>query len=344
MSSADDQMSEDEEGETSSQEEEEYGETQLTPQFKKLWRITFAAIGGFDDVRGRLMRLAALQEALYKDATYVNTVYERHGQYCTLLNYAVDEADLDVVNILLDYDANPNILCGGSNDLHTCIFTACMSRHTRKLAMALTLINHGLDINAKMPETICQQGYHNNYSTALHYACEGGNYQFVRLFLEHRADLYAVDSKGRTPLAIAVTPANNSRSNDEVLLTIRTLVEYGADLYAVDRYGQTLLHMAAGYPCGGCYNMDVVRYLVDSGVQDVRDLKGMSVGDVAVKAYSFNSHVLKSSRLFCKRLQTMLYEYKQRLVAFALGNRERGTGVASRHYPGAHSWRRIANA
>ena len=289
-------------------------------------------MGGWDRPKKRRKGLAELRDALDKDDTMVNRCFYRWGNRCTLLNDAVALPDIDVVNILLDHGADPNILCGDDNNLHNSFFTASVTRGNRTEAMVLTLIKHGLEINAMMPETVNDRGYPNSNSTALHYVCSDGNYKFARILLDHGADVFAVDSEGMTPLSKAVTPAQNSRRNDEVLITVRTLVAYGADLHAIDIRGQTLLHRVAKYPCSTPYNMELVRYLVYMGVPDILDFKGMSACDVAKKEFGFNPGVLQQSRLFCTRFQTILDEHKQHLVAFALGNHQRG--------PRAHSKRR----
>lgn len=334
--------------------EEYWWLTQMDPPMKKLWFVTQTATETFyklSDKKG--VKLAALREVLHEDATYINTVFNRPSYYLngsekgprvnTLLDWAVTCVALDVVNLLLEYGANPDILVGEPDELHTCLFSICAypveDRHI--FAIALALVTHGLDINAKM-----YTGSHNNYSTVLHLACNAGNYKLVKMFLDHNANVYAVDSEGRTPLVLAVTPI---RRLVGMLSTIRTLVAHGADLHAIDRFGQTLLHRSAINPYithdnrGPDYDMDVVQYLVDNGVSDIRDLNGMSATDVAVKEYGFNSDELRLSRLFGTRVQAMLDNRQRRLVAFAMGNHGHDVGFAStRHAPGAHDWLRMA--
>ena len=324
-------------------EEEDDGEywlTQLPPKFKELYFITREAMGlkNSSDVRRRMFKLAALREALFKDATYVNTIFRMHGNRCTLLNEAARETDPVVVDILLEYDADPNLLCGSPDALHTCIFSVIGTHWDRidNLAIALSLVTHGLDTNMIMPQT---DGMPNRYSTALHQASEGGNYEVVEMLLDHKANVHALDNEGRTPIVMAVSPANHTRNEDQVLHTIQTLVMHGANLHAIDKFGQTLLHNVAKWQCREGYCMKIVQYLVDHGVSDIRDLNGRTAGDLAIDEYSFNRHVLRLSRLFGTRLESMLQARQRSIVAFALGNRGQATFRSNYHKIGAHDWR-----
>jgi hypothetical protein len=339
-----------------SYEDEDHWLTELEPPMKKLWFITRAAtsarLSGEDRVE-----LAALREALHEDATYINTVFNRSIQFfnggdaghrvTTLLDWAVTSEAPDVVNLLLEYGANPDILVGEPDELHTCLFSICtypVEYHRHIFTIASALVATGLDINAKM-----YTGSHNSYSTVLHHACDAGNYEMVKMFLDHNANVYAVDSEGMTPLVVAVTPSGSMQRDVGMLPIIRTLVAHGADLHAIDRFGQTLLHRSAINPYaahdnryGPHYRMDVVQYLVENGVSDIRDLNGMSAADVAVKEYGLNSLELRLSRLFGTCLQAMLDDRQRRLVAFAMGYRGHDVEVASnRHASVAHDWRRM---
>lgn len=60
--------------------------------------------------------------------------------------------------------------------------------------MAARLVKAGASVNAK--------GLDNE--TPLHDAAINGHYKLVKLLVEHGADIYAKNSKGKTPLDIAL--------------------------------------------------------------------------------------------------------------------------------------------
>ncbi|KAJ1486206.1 ankyrin repeat-containing domain protein [Baffinella frigidus] len=327
---------------SSDEDEDVYWVSQLEPYFRRLYTVVVDTLNSRGGPHRQLL-VATLRDVLYTGTVDINTITVDGFRDETLLDRAVDHADIDIVNILLEHRADPNIICGPPTYRHNCLFTSCLSYHDTGVPIALTLIKHGVDINAKMPQDPTSSGFRNMYSTVLHCACKEWNFEFVRLLLENHADVNAVDSMGMTPLACAVKTngADVKCFKKGAIRTIEVLVEYGADLHATDRFGQTLLHIAAAVPRGE-YNMDVVRYLVDGGVSDLRDMDGMTASDVAVKGHSSNLRQRHASKLFCTRLRTMLQERCQHLVAFAMGNRQRGKGLASRRVHGAHDWRRIA--
>lgn len=310
----------------------------------KLHNAVYKAIHAKGNLN-RDLRLAELKDMLEHNAQYIDEVMEDDYRNSTMLNDAVRYADISVVNILLDSGADPTVLSGMSDCQHTCLFTCCSyPRDPVRLAIAETLLNRGLDVNTQMPDPICIPGYEicNPYSKALHYACFERNYEFVKLFLKHHANVHALDSAGMTPLEVAVTP-NYTRNYDEDLLPIIiALVEAGADLYAIDKFGRTLLHRSVSLPYQG-YHLDVIRYLVNAGVPDICTLNGMTASDVAVAdCAARGENSIRMAGKLCTDLQIIFKEYRQRLVAFAIGNRQHG-GIASRRIPGAHTWRRIAN-
>jgi ankyrin repeat protein len=286
----------------------------------------------------RRSALKTLRKLLDVDTKYINFVYGNWAPN-TLLATAVSEIDFEVVQILLEYGADPNVLCGRYPDQYNCIFR--VSSDMRSLDIATMLINHGLDVNAKMPEGHPEDL--NRYSTALHCVCMNHNFAVARMLLANGAYVNVVDSKGMTP-AVCVMARNEHCSREEAAVqTIRVLMEYGADVHAIDKFGRTLVHMCAITPRGE-YNMKLVRFLVvDHGVQDLLDFKGQSASDAAYEEFSFNDFQRRSSRLFGKRLQEMFEEHRHHLVSFARGNRQHG-GAASRQNPGVYDWRRNAKS
>jgi ankyrin repeat protein len=300
---------EDDDG-SSEDEQEEDCVDEMNPRFKLLYQATADALSSQGSRRDRAF--AKLHNVLSNDPRWINKIIVDGLYDQTLLDFAVGKADLDVVNMLLYHGADPNVLCGTKGFKHTCVFTACTSRHERTTSIVRALIKHGLDLNAKMPEDTSPQGYNNPYSTALHYVCADWNVEFVKLFLRNRADVNALDIQGRTPLACVVETnvLNASLSQIQAIYIINMLVRYGADIHTVNRLGQTLLHKAAASPrCE--YKMHIVQYLVDIGVQDLLDDFGMSAAELAMEKAGSNRSLRHASSFFGTRLQQMFDRRKK---------------------------------
>jgi len=88
-----------------------------------------------------------------------------------------------------------------------------------------------VDINLRDPQ--------NDYRTALHGACQYGQFDIVKLLVAHGASVDAVDEDGWTPFHLALI------SND--LDSIKFMLQSGADMNKVFEEGYTALHLAA---CG----------------------------------------------------------------------------------------------
>ena len=75
--------------------------------------------------------------------------------------------------------------------------------------------------------------------TPLMKAADRGHVRVVRLLLESRADIKAMNKMGRDALSFAAAPSNTKATNDENLRLLRLLVERGADPHRKDERGQT---------------------------------------------------------------------------------------------------------
>lgn len=309
------------------------------PTFKLIYDRVCSAIRWSETRSTRDQQLGFLRDTLNSnEENEVNLInkYFADDWKMTLLSHAVQAADAEVVNLLLAHGANPNLLVGVGLCQYTCLFTCCQfARDHQRLSIAEALIKHGADINVNVTHTM--DPYNNPYSTALHFACQNRNYDIVILFLQHHANVHAVDSAGRTPLEMAVTPNENVDYPGAVLMIVNELVAHGANPNAInEKTGQTLLHRAAEYPYAG-YNWDVVRYLINCGVQDIKDSNGMTACDVSKAACRLISEKIEMSTAFCIFYKNAFQENHQRIRAFAMGNHHHG-GIASRRIPGAHDW------
>lgn len=94
------------------------------------------------------------------------------------------------------------------------------------LAMIRTLLDQGIDINAKNKEG----------ETALMLACLEGRTEVARLFIEKGADLHAKDSVGATALLYAAVGGS--------LDTMKLLIDKGASIDARTDGGETALSIS----------------------------------------------------------------------------------------------------
>ena len=106
----------------------------------------------------------------------------------TILYIAVEEGYKDLVELLLDNHADPNIKENGG---WTPIHLAALSGDQDIVEM---LLEHGVDLNIK----------DNGGKTPLHLAVVRNNQVIVDMLLEHGVDLNIKENGGKTPLRIAI--------------------------------------------------------------------------------------------------------------------------------------------
>lgn len=76
--------------------------------------------------------------------------------------------------------------------------------------------------------------------TCLHWAVDHGNICTIQLLLDHGANVNQADSKGETPLGLAINKLND---NQQAHIS-RILIGHGANVRRKDSQGQTLLSTA----------------------------------------------------------------------------------------------------
>ncbi|HEX8032515.1 MAG TPA: ankyrin repeat domain-containing protein [Ktedonobacterales bacterium] len=130
-----------------------------------------------------LGRVPVVREILDADPTLANAVAP---DGFTSLGLAAFFGRRDVVTVLLDRGANPNI--ASSNAMHVApLHSAVAAQH---LGIAAALLAHGADANAVQADEY----------TPLHEAAHVGHVEMIELLLHHGANRQAKLRDGRTPL------------------------------------------------------------------------------------------------------------------------------------------------
>jgi len=143
----------------------------------------------------------------------------------TILRSAIMSDFTDIVKLLLDNNADPNLLLGADigSDNDNSLTTACRFGNIKIIEM---LLNSGVDVN-----------HANKYgSTALSIASRNNHIETVKLLLLNGVNLNITNFYGSNPLMIAIE--NNNIEIAEILLL------NGTDLNFTCRYGWTALLLA----------------------------------------------------------------------------------------------------
>jgi ankyrin repeat protein len=106
------------------------------------------------------------------------------------LAWAIQAGSLEIVDLLLDHSADPNLLdADGDSPLYAAIVE-------RQFAIAERLLNRGADVNYQCKNT--------EHSTPLHTAASYGLGEFIQLLVEHGANPDLKDELGNTAYDYAV--------------------------------------------------------------------------------------------------------------------------------------------
>ncbi|KAK2703938.1 putative ankyrin repeat protein RF_0381 [Artemia franciscana] len=164
----------------------------------------------------------------------------------TSLHHAIDNGHKDLVEALLEYNPNVNLVTKNKNG--SPFLTSVLKGNVEVITM---LLNKGADINAKLE---CG-------STALHIAthrCIASHRctEYIQLLLSKGANVNAQKKDGTTALHIAVSSRNvelckmllNWGAN---INATQTLSKFGASIHPVDEEGRTALHIACRLSANG---------------------------------------------------------------------------------------------
>ena len=266
--------------------------------------LYYAALCGFDDLVEHLVTkypehmdtyggffMRPLVAALARRHFQTTNLLHRHGTDVNLrirddwtpLGSAARCGDLEMVQVLLDYEADVNVRdCHNRTPIHYVSFGSEPLHNIPQSWPEVTriLLEHGADVNAMGGD---------GGDTPLHCAAGRGRVEVMLVLLEHGANVDAQDNQGRTPLLQAVrnhypnvhveairvllehganvgvqdnqsrTPLHNAVGSWSVELE-RMLLEHGANVGAQDNHGRTPLHEAAR-----CWDVEFVRMLLEYG-------------------------------------------------------------------------------
>ncbi|XP_044739630.1 serine/threonine-protein phosphatase 6 regulatory ankyrin repeat subunit C-like [Chrysoperla carnea] len=172
----------------------------------------------------------------------------------TALHFAVYNGYSQVVEVLLEYNANVNVR--EKKNLETPLH---MSARRKNVEICEMLLNKGDDVDAG----------ERNGLTALHIATLEGSNEIVKLLLERGAE---VDSKTKyniTPLYLSA-----QRGQQEI---IETLLKFGADINCRNMDGNRALHIASQFG-----HVKVVTTLLEYGCDiNSRDIDGRTALHIA---------------------------------------------------------------
>jgi len=119
----------------------------------------------------------------------IDAPYE--GEKFTLLHFAIGRSRLDIVQFLMDEDADPDIFYQDK----TALMYAVKKNET---AIIKYLVDLGVSVKVGNKRS----------KTALHYAAQYSTPEIVRLLVEHGAKVNQQDASGQTPLMVAEAKKN----------------------------------------------------------------------------------------------------------------------------------------
>ncbi|KAI1645468.1 ankyrin repeat-containing domain protein [Daldinia loculata] len=144
---------------------------------------------------------------------------------CEALSYAISWGFVDIVKILLDYQATPLGTFRIGSDITTLLDTAVLTGNEE---MVQVLLDAGADVNAR-----AKTGFLDRNNSPLHVACQLGLIDMVRLLLDAGADV-------NLPIANGIT-ALHTASMRGFASICKLLIKHGAFI-ATDAQHQTPLY------------------------------------------------------------------------------------------------------
>ena len=166
----------------------------------------------------------------------------------TALMIACLKGNVDVINVFLNANANPDLANTIGN---TCLH--CAVRALRHCETLQAIINHSADVDATNKDG----------ETALMIACLEKNVDAINVLLNANANPKFADTKGNTCLHCAAGALRNSE-------TLQAIIDHGIDVNATNKDGETALMIACLKE-----NVDAINVLLNANANpNFADTKG----------------------------------------------------------------------
>lgn len=172
----------------------------------------------------------------------INIKFPNRGY--TALHLAVQEGHLDIVKLLLEKGADPNVLTSRSQ--------------RRTTPLNLCTIKDRIDVARALLDAKADPNIGNKYGwTPLHNVSDRGYLEFMKMLLDSGANIESRNERGCTPLHCAALKCN--------IPGVRLLLERGAKVNARAKFGATPLWFASEFGRTHGNSVELKRILCEHG-------------------------------------------------------------------------------
>jgi ankyrin repeat protein len=196
----------------------------------------------------------------------INIKFPKRGY--TALHLAAQEGHLDIVKLLLEKGADPNLLTSRSQrrttplnlcPAHATYRTDCAGRSQRRTTpLNLCTIKNRIDVARMLLDAKADPNIGNKYGwTALHNVSDRSYLEFMKMLLDSGANIEARNERGCTPLHCAALKCN--------IPGVRLLLERGANVNARAKFGATPLRFASEFGTNHGNSIELERILREQG-------------------------------------------------------------------------------
>jgi len=245
--------------------------------------------GGFSPIHyaSRAGRVSVLKRLLKEKKVDVNRPIKSKGskrvkgaplRNSSPLILAIENAEFELATELLKAGADANDMRTGYSPLHMLSWVRKADTGDGNLPgpvnhspissseFILELIKHGANVDARLVRGSSSAGkVSQKGTTPFFHAADRGDIEFMKILVDHEADVTIPNADGTTPLMIAAGVGRGAENDEagtqeEMIETVRYCIELGMDINDVDKNGETAIH-------GAAYGQwpDMVNFLVKQG-------------------------------------------------------------------------------